>query len=575
MPRQTRAAARAQEVDEEIVIAVDETATEEHHFEAQKREDSERPPLVEMTANVLQDIKVALENQEVKDDAKLIKPKKNGKKNGNGANKAAKKEPRKYKSNLQGEAEAEKSTSPPSEVEQQGEDQNDGEIRLSPNVSEADLSMVSEQKQDIPRPQTSVTHEETIVPNPGEVQSQPSGSDQSSNEPDEHPRGEDSSQTIEAVQRLESLFEKPETQIEEVAINIMEAANTLLPPSPSKKKPTRSSDKGMKSGKKPTPNMSTKAVKSNESVSKPVSKCTDQKQKPRVLSSTPKASESESTFPTATLQDEADNRGKRGKPKQRSEIAALNTPPKVAKSTKPATRPTFTLPSESIQEKLKAQKEERQRRQEQIAAKMAEKKQQKGLSIKPPRKSTEGAKPLSTNSARRSSAFKTSMINQTEKPKPAVIEAKKRASTLVSRTRPSLSTATPLKNATMTKTTAAPIVRQNRAATLRRTGSISATNSTKPRTSLMRAPEKKETVKATASAAPKKEEKPVKEPAPFGKAEAARRARAEAAERGRAASREWAEKKRKEVEAKKAVAQSKEQIEMAEEGKENVAPVGA
>ena len=50
--------------------------------------------------------------------------------------------------------------------------------------------------------------------------------------------------------------------------------------------------------------------------------------------------------------------------KQRSIIAALHTPPRPVKSTKAATKSTFQLPGEAIAAKLKAQREERQKKEQ-------------------------------------------------------------------------------------------------------------------------------------------------------------------------------------------------------------------
>jgi hypothetical protein len=58
--------------------------------------------------------------------------------------------------------------------------------------------------------------------------------------------------------------------------------------------------------------------------------------------------------------------------KKRSAIAALNTPPKASKSTKPVTKSDFQLPGEVIAAKLKAQREERLKREQEEEKKRKE-----------------------------------------------------------------------------------------------------------------------------------------------------------------------------------------------------------
>lgn len=573
MPRQTRAAARAQEPEADVNIATDETATDGPDTTLQETKATQRPALVELTANIVEEIEDALDSVDAKD---VVKPGKETKKaaTGKGTNKGTtrgkNKKPKKVEEfNLdQKEEECAESTSMQSEVDRASEHLSarhpDGSLSPSNIVNDADMD----------NSHTGSSEELIVEPSMGSSEELISvavddGADDEKYEIkpsiEEHVSSPDGG--VEAARRLESLFQKPIDEDENAMTNIVEAASTPLPPSPVKKAPqsakkvqqnnTKTAKKSVSSSTKATPPVASSNAKKKQrgSVSRAVSSST-------VRRSTQRSS-------TSVAQDQISKKDQAPTSKPRSEIAALNTPPRVSKSTKPATRPTFTLPSDGIKEKLKAQKEERQKRQEEIAAKMADKKQKQGVSIPPPRKTSDASKPTDnkTDTVKRTSSVRGRLNSTPNKPKPAVLEAQKRASTLVNRTRPSISASTPGGKST-TKKQPAPVVRENRAATLRRTGSVGAVTTVKPRTSSVKVPEKKENVKLAPSIAPKKEEDKV-----FNKAEAAKQARAAAAEKGRAASREWAEKKRREMEAKKLAARGRVVDEG--EGKENVDPVGA
>jgi hypothetical protein len=272
-----------------------------------------------------------------------------------------------------------------------------------------------------------------------------------------------------------------------------------------------------------------------------------------------------------------------------------------AKSTKAITTSSFSLPGEAIAAKLKAQREERQKREEEGAAKQAKEKAvtKSTTAIKArPRLSTAAAPAIKPRETKTSQARQSLMVANGEKrsasgssnketeaaAKRAMQQMSKspvKAKELVVKKRPSSSrvgvdTNSLKKRMDVEKAgiTSAKSVRAN--STIHRTG---AGNKTSNETSAVRRestvhssssrPEAGAT-KATTNKADlvshkgkevsgrEKLEKVTTEKARREKEEAAKKARADAAERGRAASREWAEKQKRKL-AAAAEAAKKEQ----------------
>jgi hypothetical protein len=268
-----------------------------------------------------------------------------------------------------------------------------------------------------------------------------------------------------------------------------------------------------------------------------------------------------------------------------------------AKSTKAATTSSFSLPGEAIAAKLKAQREERQKREEEAAAKQARGKAvtKPTTAIKTrPRLSTTAAptiKPRETktsqarqslivaNSEKRSASG--SSNKETETPAKRVTQQTSKspvkAKELVVKKRPSSSRVgvdtNGLKNRTDVEKagiTSAESVRANSA--VRRTGTGNRTSAARKEPTV-HSPSSRSEAGATKASTNKtdlvrqkgkevlgrdKLEKVAMEKARREKEEAAKKARADAAERGRAASREWAEKQKKKL-AAAAEAAKKEQ----------------
>jgi hypothetical protein len=270
-----------------------------------------------------------------------------------------------------------------------------------------------------------------------------------------------------------------------------------------------------------------------------------------------------------------------------------------AKSTKATTTSTFSLPGETIAAKLKAQREERQKREEEAAAKQAREKvvTKATTAVKTrPRLSTAAAPVIQPRETKTSRARQSLMVANTEKrstsggsnketeapakratqqPSKSPVKAKE----LVIKKRPSRSRvggdATSLTKRTDVEKTGisgADSVRANSA--IRRTGGRNGINAAQ-RESTGHSPSSRSEAGVTKATMNKtdlvsqkgkevsgrdKLEKVVMEKARREKEEAAKKARADAAERGRAASREWAEKqKRKLAAAAAAEAAKKEQ----------------
>ncbi|KAF2184331.1 hypothetical protein K469DRAFT_750940 [Zopfia rhizophila CBS 207.26] len=205
-------------------------------------------------------------------------------------------------------------------------------------------------------------------------------------------------------------------------------------------------------------------------------------------------------------------------------------PPPPPRSTKPLTRPTFQLPGEAVAAKLKAQKEERLRREEEEAAK------------KPAFKARPAPvrKTVPSNPVRQSAASKARENMMNGKPAGSEKENKTNGAVIPPKRTDSIAS----KRQSTIETTA-------RSSFTTSMSNHSASN----RLSLVNpGPVTKSTVTAADAAAQRlkareifnrdKVEKEQREKERKGKEEAAKRARAEAAERSRIASREWAEKQR-------------------------------
>ena len=601
MPRQTRAAARAQEAEPDIKIATDDTATDGPGPAISQKNNSNRPALLELTESSVNEIEAPIDETSNRDLVKeLDQPTKGTKRGGKGTRKA--------KGTKANKREDDHSTDSSEKAESQHElSQNVNDAKpIEQAMSSGEVSPVqemdnlvcdashqtwqydgldhSDNQQQISESNVSNRCVPEILEN-GEPVSLTTDEplDQQEMETPLSPKAaalqtEDNSADISLVaQNLQSIFDKPGSHPGDEEPMMAEAAGTPLPPSPVKKvaksrsqgstlksaaPPRTSKDTlGMKRGKKQETSNTLGTTKASPIVPRKSfagSRATVTAKKP--------VKDEKSNSANKTQQSTQQSRD--NELKKRSEIAALNTPPKVAKSTKAPTKSNFSLPSEALREKLKAQREERQRRQEEIANSMAEKKQQEGPTIRPPRKSSGIANKPALE--RKTSIAKAETLQPIENVKPAVLAAQKRASTTLRARQPSMSGSIRRSSQAVVKKRDAPAVRENKAATLRRTGSLSAANVGKTRTSIQPSKSSEEPKKKTEEglkiATPKKEEKA------FDKAEAAKRARAEAAERGRAASREWAEKKRKELEARKLASSQKAQTEAAEDAKENVDP---
>ena len=268
-----------------------------------------------------------------------------------------------------------------------------------------------------------------------------------------------------------------------------------------------------------------------------------------------------------------------------------------AKSTKATTTSSFSLPGEAIAAKLKAQREERQKREDEAAAKQAREKvvTKPTTAIKTrPRLSTTAAPAIKPRETKTSQARQSLIVANDEKrsasgssnketeapakrPTQRTSKSPVKAKELVVKKRPSSSRVGVDTNGLKKRTdmekagiTSAESVRANSA--IRRTGTGNRTSAAR-REPKVHFPSSRPEAGATKAAANKvdlvsqkgkevlgrdKLEKVAMEKARREKEEAAKKARADAAERGRAASREWAEKQKKKL-AAAAEAAKKEQ----------------
>lgn len=210
-----------------------------------------------------------------------------------------------------------------------------------------------------------------------------------------------------------------------------------------------------------------------------------------------------------------------------------------AKSTKPPTKPTFSLPGEVISAKLRAQREERMKREEEAEK---EKKIFKARPV-PTKASRPSVVPRETKASKaRQSIYAGGVNKENVAPKPASAEPKPRPSSFSANSK--IDSAAKA-NSVVRRTTSVIGKRSTTAAAKPRVSSMQLaagekSNVTKEDTVQQKAKGKE--VFARTKVEMERLEKERKE-----KEEAARKARAEAAERGRQASREWAEKQKKKL----------------------------
>jgi len=204
-----------------------------------------------------------------------------------------------------------------------------------------------------------------------------------------------------------------------------------------------------------------------------------------------------------------------------------------AKSTKPVTKSSFSLPGEAVAARLKAQREERLKREEE-----AEKRKVFKARPAPPSASGPGARPRENKTSQaRKSLFSSGPNKENVAPKPAAVEAKPRTAVTVIKTRPD-----PAKANSGVRRTASVSNKPNTIHGPRLSSLTSGQRLTLTKGDVVQQKARGKEVFSRTKAEIERLEKEKKE-----KEEAAKRARAEAAERGRQASREWAEKQKKKL----------------------------
>ncbi|KAL9058173.1 MAG: hypothetical protein Q9162_001897 [Coniocarpon cinnabarinum] len=561
MPRNTRAAARAQEAESDINIATDDTATEGSEPVVSTAKAEERPALAEMTSSAINEVEIAIEAVNEK-----------------GEDRAGKSTRRVGRGTKKGTSKGSKKTV----AQKQDQRQTDNPTRASDIAEERPTTPSVTSSQDVsPEPSegsADSTRQEDAALTPSQVDKLAVSAVAEELEINPDPQN-NPAVSSEAAQQLQSLFEKPLEASTETMSPLVDAAGKSVLASPAIEDATvAAQETPARSLKRTASENLSQTGGSQKDIQKDTSLQTTQNKGERKdightsarsgsvrasLATKKKTSTSQSSGTNGRVNTTADPSTdvSDGTQKPRSSIAALRTPPKPALSKKPPTKSTFQLPSEALRDKMKAQKEERQKRQDEMAAQKAQKKQVSGMTIKPVRKPDERRRSM-VGSTVKDAAKTNEATKPASQPKPSPLNAQKRASTLVGRTRPAMADiAKPGANKTQERKSSGPIVRENKAAALRRNGSISRPSLTVPVLA-----EKKLNSKPEPKVESKKEEKP------FDRGAAAKRARAEAAEKGRAASREWAEKKRREMEAKQAASKVQEQQNSAVESKENIPP---
>ncbi|EXJ82534.1 hypothetical protein A1O3_06347 [Capronia epimyces CBS 606.96] len=219
-----------------------------------------------------------------------------------------------------------------------------------------------------------------------------------------------------------------------------------------------------------------------------------------------------------------------------------------AKSSKPPTKPTFSLPGEAISAKLKAQREERLKREEEAEK---ERKQFKARPV-PTKTSRPSVVPRENKASQaRMSLYATGVNKENIAPKaasrPAAADPKPRPSSFCAKPSSDQTRA----NSGIRRATSVmekPLMAKPRVSSLQL---ASGQKSTVTKDDVAQQKVKGKEVFSRNKAEMERLEKERKE-----KEEATRRARAEAAERGRQASREWAEKQKKKMATQAAVKES-------------------
>jgi hypothetical protein len=368
--------------------------------------------------------------------------------------------------------------------------------------------------------------------------------------PQKSPRIEDS---VEAIDALEEAIE----EIEEIGSSLPQVREEIKTPEETRKPASSSSQKSVSNTKrissKPTPKTVPKNLQPN--VKKPLNP-----------SSAKNSTSASKTTATAT----SSSTGSQTKPatKPRARVSSVSKAPFVpAKSSKPPTRSSFTLPGEAVSARLKSQQEERLKKEEQ---ERKEKREFKARPIPTTRPSIAPVGPRPTIASQKRQSIAKGELTIAKRPTPAKpvvkpvskptprassITAKQKPATVVSKpvTKPitSRSASTATSRARLEISDKSPATGRSVSTPVASKGPIKST----PKTAATRAPIEKTTKVMT-----DKE-----------KAEAAKKARAEAAERGRQASREWAERKRKDLARKsmppstaKSTAEAKDNTEQAE-----------
>lgn len=510
MTRTTRAAQRAQEVE----IEIDDDGT---HICPQEggnldslnsKAETGRPPLVEMTANAVEDLKLAMDVKQDNIDTIKGKKTKKGTKRGKANARAKDQSPAK--------SSTDKTESEPSEKDENEEPSTQAETEGTSEVSTVEV------EQQIPAIGADFEDQKTTaiseIPQPLDV------ADSLAKQPEP-----------EAVQKLESLFQQPSEPVPEtetVESLVATAAAHPLPPTPSPLQQANTSaqrNTNTKSVKTGAPKPKAKVANDPPSKSSPALASKEksagtfraraslaQTRHPSTVAHA-RASTIAKSRPSSMVQVSSASPVASKEKKERSAITALHTPPKLVKSNKAPTTSTFQLPSEALKEKFRIQREERQKRQEEQAQKQKE------------------------------NAPKSS-IPQKHTTKPRIPSGDQ--SILASRPRQSISGT--IKEASKEKKVEAGAPRP-KAATIRPIRRPSTLNHKPVGAGTMR--ERRPAGGRISSIGLPRAEEPTMTAAQ--KAEAAKKARADAAEKGRVASREWAERKKRETEAKKvATAQS-------------------
>ena len=322
--------------------------------------------------------------------------------------------------------------------------------------------------------------------------------------------------SVEAIDALEDAIEK----VGEALPNIRDGPESPIKDPRSNKTPGKKSMAKAKPTPKVAPSMTTRSASNARSSA-------------AKMSPSKRAARGIRPVPTSNVKTTA-------KPR----VSSITKPPFIPiKSSKPPTRSTFTLPGDAIAQKLKAQREERSKREEDDASKKKEFKARPG-----PAKTTRAApvvRTTATSRARLSMAQgesiepslkrKSSGLLDKITGRPSTSALNKRISTL------SLANGSTKRPSTLVPSKPSPSLSPHLAASTIRKPSTAASSSTLDSTAI-----------ATAKPTPKSKGKEVfnrgkveaeeMERMKREKEEAAKKARKEASERGRQASREWAEK---------------------------------